>query len=99
MNSKYSLSFSAKFARRFDKLVKRNKSLRAQVVDTLALLRISPFCDRLGTHKVHSKLHGKVYSSSVNGDVRILWDFNQKIPRILDIMDLGGHSGSQKVYK
>lgn len=78
MNSKYSLSFSAKFARRFDKFTKRNKALKNEVITALNLLRLSPFCPQLGSHKVDSRFHGKVYSSWVNGDLRILWDFNEK---------------------
>ncbi len=39
------------------------------------------------------------FSSRVNSDLRIIWDYSNNIPQVLDLIDIGGHSGKNKVYK
>jgi mRNA-degrading endonuclease YafQ of YafQ-DinJ toxin-antitoxin module len=40
-----------------------------------------------------------VYSSSISGDLRIIWEFSENEINIIDLLDIGGHSGSKSVYK
>lgn len=70
-----------------------------QVDLTLDLLKKNPLHPALGSHRVTGRLIGESFSSVVNKDIRILWDYTKGKVKFLDILDLGGHSGSHKVYK
>jgi mRNA-degrading endonuclease YafQ of YafQ-DinJ toxin-antitoxin module len=94
----YKINILPLFDRRCKKLFKKNLQLRQSVIKTLLKLMGDPFQKSLKTHKVDSKVLKNVYSSHVNGDIRIIWSFNKKKVRILDIHDIGGHEGSHKVY-
>ena len=65
---------------------------------TLTLLAQNPAVPSLRTHKVN--LAGvKVYSSSVTGDVRIIWRYADGVLDIIDLLDVGGHEGGNSVYR
>jgi len=53
----------------------------------------------LKTHKVRSKFGFESFSTRINSDLRIIWDFGQNKINIIDLFDIGGHSGSVKVYQ
>lgn len=95
----YQLISSKSFSKKFKKLIKNNKQLEKQILKTLNLLRQSPFYPSLKTHKVIDVDGDHAFSSWVNTDLRVLWDFVENEPRLIDLIDLGGHSGSNKVYK
>jgi len=38
------------------------------------------------------------YSSKINRDLRIVWDYSQNEVNIIDLIDLGGHDGGKGVY-
>lgn len=95
----YEFSRSSYFRRKFAKLVKRNQSLNNEIRETLEILSLNPFDQRLKTHKVYAKIDGEGWSSRVNGDIRIIWEFVEDKIRIIELLDIGGHSGSNKVYK
>jgi len=83
------------------KLVKQNNKTQEQLAECLIKLKNNPFDVILKTHKVRSKLFGIKYSSTVTSDLRLIWDFNiesQEI-KVLEIYDIGGHSGNNKVNK
>ena len=98
MNNKYELKITSKAARRYKKLIANNKQLQKKVQDTLSLLVDDPFHNKLKTHKVQISNYGNVYSSSITGDIRIIWDFEKEKVTII-LLDIGGHSGSKGVYK
>lgn len=64
------------------------------------LLRLEqdPFSPPLHSHKVHTRLFGEVWSSRVTGNLRILWRFHDERVEVLELLDLGGHSGKDSVY-
>ena len=99
MKRKYDLNFSGPFLKQAKKLIKRNPDLAKRVNKVIAILKCDPFYQGLKTHKVESKLYGFAHSSRVTKDVRIIWNFNGEVATILDILDIGGHSGKGKVYK
>jgi len=39
------------------------------------------------------------YSSRLTNDLRIIWNFENGKTKVLDVFDIGGHSGKSKVYK
>jgi len=62
-------------------------------------MEIDPFQDCLKSHKVNTKLNGIRWSSRVTGDIRIIWDFESGLVNVINIFNIGGHSGQSKVYK
>lgn len=66
--------WSAKFVRKFKRLIKKNAQLRIQIEQTLELLIEDPFDSSLRTHKLKGDLDG-VWSCSVDYDNRILFEF------------------------
>ena len=95
----YSFVFSAKFERKSIKLFAKDKNLSWAIDTTLEYMESDPFQKTLKTHKVVNKNWNICYSSRVNWDIRIIWDFSEKWPRILYILDIWWHSGKNKVYK
>ena len=76
-----------------------NPALQQKILNALELLRHDPNDQRLRSHKVFGKNGQLAFSSRVTADVRILWDYRKGKTRILDLFDLGGHSGARKVYR
>ena len=82
------------------KLVKKNIQLKESIAKSLYRLKNNPFDQALKTHKVNSRNFGVKYSSSITGNLRFIWDFDQESQevRIIEILDIGGHSGSGNIY-
>jgi mRNA-degrading endonuclease RelE of RelBE toxin-antitoxin system len=78
-----------KFDKNFDKLSKKEKKL---VVDTLLKMEENPFYPSLRTKKLH-----KLYESSVNMDIRIIWRFEGS--KIIATLDVGHHDVIRKYNK
>ncbi|NQY75285.1 MAG: type II toxin-antitoxin system YoeB family toxin [Candidatus Margulisbacteria bacterium] len=89
----YSIEFSKRFLKQFNRLTKTDKKIEAKIEKALDLISKDPFYPSLKTHKYQDS-----FSSSVTGDLRILWDYGEEKLTILAI-DLGGHSGKHSVYK
>lgn len=85
------------FDRKFTKLTKKNSNLKSRILTIIKILQLDPYNPKLKTHKVTTKHFGVVYSSSVTGDIRLIWkEENNSI--IIVLLDLGGHSGNNRVY-
>ena len=87
-------------AKKSKKLLKKNPSLQKDMDKTVTKLEQNPFDPTISTHKVNSKRFGEKYSSTITGDLRFIWDFNElelKIT-IIEIFNIGGHKGSKGVY-
>ena len=67
------LVWSAKFLRKFKRLIKKNAQLSIQIEKVLELLMEDPFDSSLRTHKLKGDLNG-VWSCSVDYDNRILFE-------------------------
>ena len=98
MINRYKIRTTSSFDRRFKKFSKKNLSLKDDIWEILDKLSINPHDKSLKTHKVNSKMFNNVYSSRVNGSLRIIWGFDNKNSIVINIYDLGGHEGSTKVY-
>ena len=94
----YNLSPSSYFKRKYDELIKHNQSLQSEISRTFELLQTNPFYPTLKTHKVDSKVKNGVFSSRITSDLRIIWEFSDVGVNILDLLDIGGHSGNKGVY-
>ena len=89
---------SSFFERRYKKITKGNKQLKKRIRKVVELLSKNPFSSSLNTHKVNAKnFTGEYYSSTVTGDIRLIWKFEDNV--IILIVNIGGYSGKNKVYK
>ncbi len=95
----YKLEFSKDVFKDIKKLTFRNLKLKRQITKTLLIVQKNPFYPSLKTHKVNTREHGKVFSSRITGDLRIVWDFDNKDGSVILIMAIGGHAGGNKVYR
>lgn len=97
----YFLNPSDYFLKKAKKLVRKNLDFVKKLRKTLTKLETNPFDRSLKTHLVIRKNGKEGFSSFISNDLRIVWEYknqNQK-QRIIDIVDIGGHSGKNKVYR
>ncbi|MFA5622816.1 MAG: hypothetical protein WC981_01120 [Candidatus Dojkabacteria bacterium] len=94
----YKTYTSKHYDRVYRKLAKRNPKLNEQILKVVEQLELNPFKVALKTHSVSSRVCKEAYSSSVTKDIRIIWIFDKEKKAIL-LLSIGGHSGSNKVYK
>lgn len=95
----YQLAPSGYFLKKSKKFVKNNRRHQQKLEHALKILTETPFNLSLKTHRVSHKIAGKAFSSWVSGDIRIIWDFTKDNQSIILLIDLGGHSGKNKVYR
>jgi mRNA-degrading endonuclease YafQ of YafQ-DinJ toxin-antitoxin module len=94
----YELETTSYFRKKYRKLTSKNSELITRVEKTLNQLAKNPKHKNLKSHKIMSAEYGEVISSSVTGDIRILWKkIDEKL--ILLLLDIGGHSGGSRVYR
>lgn len=95
----YSLVPAGSFLKQAKKFVKNNYRHQEQLTKALKKLSENPFALSLKTHRVYHRVTGKKFSSWVSGDTRIIWDFAKDGTQAILLIDLGGHSGKDKVYR
>jgi len=95
--NKYLLHSTNEFARELRKILKTKRDLARRVHITIESMKKDPFAGSLRTHFVLLPSFGRVYSSRVNGDYRIIWNFENG--NVILLQRIGGHSGSSKVYR
>jgi mRNA-degrading endonuclease YafQ of YafQ-DinJ toxin-antitoxin module len=95
--SKYNLQATTRFQREYKKVVKPNTLLEKKFVSVIEKLSVNPYMKSLKTHVVNIRGFGRLYSSRVTGDIRILWNF--KDDNLIILHRIGGHFGSLSVYK
>jgi len=95
----YELVTTESFENSLKRLVKNNSYLKKRINKAFKLLKSTPFYPSLKTHKINTSQYGEVLSSRVTGDIRILWLFDADKIFIIILLDIGGHSGSKRVYK
>lgn len=95
----YTLLYKPRFIRRLHKLVAADRSLRSRVEKTLGQLEKNPMHPGLRTHKITRITGDSAFTARVTGNLRIIWEFNGQHAHMLDILDMGGHEGSKKVYR
>jgi mRNA-degrading endonuclease YafQ of YafQ-DinJ toxin-antitoxin module len=95
----YKIKFAPTFGKSLSKITKRDIPLQEKVRKILKLLESDPKYPSLNSHKVETRLFGERWSSRVTGDIRLIWDFDEDDNVIILVLDIGGHSGSSKVYK
>jgi len=96
---KYIFNYGEYFQKKYQKLARKNLKIKKEVEKTLKFLAQDPFYPSLKSHKVNSKNFGLKYSSRVNKDLRIIWDYNNNEINIISLLDIGSYSGRHKIYK
>jgi len=94
----FKLKFKKYFLKKEEKLTKNNTKLRKDVDKTIYLLAKNPNNPILKSHKIIRKNGQNAFSSKVDNNFRIIWNYQKNEAQILDIIDIGGHSGKDKVY-
>ena len=95
----FTLKITATFAATRKKLAGNNKTLNKRIKVTLQKLALNPAHPSLQSHKVNTRNYGIRWSSWVTGDLRIIWDYDGEQRLVLIVLDIGTHSGADKVYK
>jgi len=95
----FKLQASLSYKDSLDKLVKTDELLKKRVTNALRKLSLDPTHSSLRSHKVNTPDHGVCWSSWVTGDIRVIWKYGSSERLIIILFDIGGHSGSHKVYK
>ena len=95
----YKLRVTLSYKNTFDKIVRNDEALKKRVMIVLNKLAENPKHPSLHSHKVDTLAYGQRWSSSVTGDIRIIWDYDSEIRLFILLLDIGGHSGTHKVYK
>ena len=80
-------------------IVENNEQLKKRLKTTLYKLASNPLHPSLKSHKVNTPKHGAQWSSRITGDIRVIWKYGTSERLIIILLDIGGHSGSRKVYK
>ena len=94
----YKIKPSKSFLKSAKKLIKQKRITVDRLDSVVKRLAEDPFENGLKTHKVNSRIKGLQYSSRVDGDLRIIWNFDKNENLVIILLDLGGHSGNKAVY-
>ena len=84
----YKAIYQAPFLKNLKKLIRKDFSLKKRIDGFFQKLLSTPFYPALKTHKVESR-YGKVFSSRLSNDIRVLWKFSDK--ETILIFDIGSH--------
>jgi mRNA-degrading endonuclease YafQ of YafQ-DinJ toxin-antitoxin module len=95
----YDLHFASTFAPVYKVLIKNNQELEKRTEKTLKLLKNDPFYPSLKSHKVNTRNFGKKWSSWIDSDLRVIWDFDEKRKQIILLLAVSKHSGAHREYK
>lgn len=80
------------------RLIENNEQLQRRLKTALQKLATNPLHPSLRSHKVDAREYGVRWSSWVTGDIRVIWDYDHNQRLVILLLDIGGHSGSHKVY-
>jgi mRNA interferase YafQ len=94
----FQLSPNEYFKKKYKKYIQKNSAIKSKAVKAFLVLQSNPFNPSLKTHKVNAKVKNEVFSSSISDDLRIIWEFSNQQINIIDLLDIGGHSGKTGVY-
>ena len=94
---RYSLHTTSEYGRDIRRIFRKDVKLARKILSCIKKIRVNPFDASLGTHRVLLPSLGRVFSSRVNGDIRIIWTLHDR--NIILLLRIGGHSGSSKVYR
>jgi addiction module RelE/StbE family toxin len=94
----YKILLSKSFLEDYKGLSQKNIVLKNKILRAIELLSKDPFYPSLKSHKVYARNIGSAWSSRVSGDIRIIWEYNERNQLWIDALAIGSHTGKDKVY-
>jgi len=86
----FRIETSNKFEKKYKKLLKKNIFLKPKILGAMAKISEDPKYPSLKSHQVDHSVYGKVWSSWVHDDLRVLWKYEgEKI--VILLLDIGDH--------
>jgi mRNA-degrading endonuclease YafQ of YafQ-DinJ toxin-antitoxin module len=80
------------FDKKYTKLVKKNPLIGIKFLKFIDLLTLDPKYPSLKSHQIDHSEYGKVWSSWVHDDLRVLWKYEgEVIVILLLLLDIGSH--------
>ena len=95
----YLLISTRTFDETYRKIIKGDQEKEKRTKKALNLLQNDPTYPSLKSHKVATKSFGIKWSSWITGNLRIIWDFDEKEKLIILLLAITEHSGKHKQYK
>lgn len=95
----YKIRFLDHADKKLRKLIKKHRITQNYLEAKLKEFAINPVLPMFRTHKVNTRGFGKKFSSRLDGDLRLIWDYDSENNLVIYIFDIGGHSGGSKVYQ
>lgn len=96
----FELKYTLTYLKVYKKYVLKDQKLQKALEKTLDTIKINPFHTALKTHRVDTRRNFDVWSSSVTGDWRVVWVFDNEVKSAAIIcLELGTHSGANQIYK
>lgn len=96
----FTLEYSLDYLKNYKKYIQKNTKLLKALNKTLETLAQNPFHNSLHSHKVDTRKNKDIWSSSITGDWRIAWVFDENVKKAIIIcLEVGTHSGSSQIYK
>ena len=86
----YKIYSTKSFERDLKKLSKTGV-VSIKIAKILKTMRVNPFDLSLRTHQVNTPSQGKVWSSRVTGDLRLIWEFDENMEMTIIALRLQGH--------
>ena len=91
--------FTKTFDASYSKIIIGDREKEKRTKKALNLLCLDPFYPSLKSHKVATRNFGERWSSWITGDLRIIWDFDQKQRLTILLLAITEHSGTHREYK
>ena len=95
----YTLIPTETFNLSYIKVIGKDQKKKKRTQKALHLLQQNPAYPSLKTHKVNTKTFGERWASWITGDLRIIWDFDEKQQLVILLLAITGHSGKHREYK
>ena len=89
----------SRYRRNLKKLIQKDRALAERVRRVLIRLATDPRDPSLRSHKVTADDGATAFSSEITGDLRLIWRYAEDEVDIIDLVNIGGHSGAKKVYQ
>ncbi len=94
----FEIVFLEGFEKSFKKVIQKDKILIKKFFKVIELLSKDPHYPSLKSHKVDTIGYDDVWASSVSGDVRIIWFYDENEQLVINCLKLGTHGGGNQVY-
>jgi len=95
---KFIIQLSPTCLKQLKKYKRYDGKLYKKILVVLQYFSDDPFRNSLHSHKVLLSNGREVFSSRVNGDIRVIWSYTD-LTEVIRFLAIGGHSGKNKVYK